>query len=106
MCLAGVDSGKLRAALRNIGGAGGGGARATSAAAPRPAPPAPAPVARDEVPLARDVSATAASTKPAVGATIEALFEERMAKLRLMKQQRENERTMLAPDAPDAPDDE
>ena len=124
VCLAGVDSGKLRAALRNIGGGGGGGgggARTTSAAAPplRPAPEAKAPEAKAPVaaaPSATDVSATVASTKPVVGATIEALFEERMAKLRLMK--REKERTALAsdasdapdapdvPDAPDAPDDE
>jgi len=116
VCLAGVDSGKLRAALRNIGGGGGGGggARATSAAAPPlgPAPEAKAPEAKApeaKAPSAMDVSATVASTKPVVGATIEALFEERMAKLRLMK--REKERALAsdasdAPDAPDAPDDE
>ena len=111
VCLAGVDSGKLRAALRNIGGGGGGsgGARATSSAT-RCSAATPLRTAQEaKAPSAMDVSATVASTKPVVGATIEALFEERMAKLRLMK--RENERALAsdasdAPDAPDAPDDE
>jgi len=89
VCLAGVEGGRLRAALRNLQGAGGGGgggaavprARASAPAAPA-AVPAPAPA-----PAPQPAPAAAAAT------SMDDLFASRMREL---QQARECERTAAA----------
>ena len=79
VCMAGVDSGKLRAALRNIEAAG----RAPRAAKPAPASaPAPAPAP----PPPQKPAEIAAPVRPSGGDDINDLFAKRLETLRAQKE--------------------